>query len=178
MAGEVSTTCSAADDPMPEKPLSGAAMHQAPAQQVPPQQQPADNSTVIPDPVQQQGMASQMQRPQTPIQEQAQGLQAVPMSGQAVQPGQPLGSSVLAPSLQPLIAMPYSAASGRKVSRQCIPEEVGVLTSYQNQKACHLTGASSTSGMAGASRNCIFTNVILTVTSESWLGLQEGFSPY
>ena len=111
LAGGVNKACSAADDPMPSL---GAAIQQAPAPQVPPQQQLVDNSTVIPDPVQQQGMASQ-----TIIQERAQGLRAVPMSRQPIQPGQPLGTSVLAPCLQPLIATPYSAASGRKVCRQC-----------------------------------------------------------
>ena len=98
---------------MPEKPSTDAAMHQASAQQELPQQQPADLPTVHPDPVQQQaGVVPQMRQPQTTSQEQPPGLRAVP-----IQPGQPLGSSVLAPSLQPHTATPYSAAPGVKVSQ-------------------------------------------------------------
>ena len=125
---------------MPEKPLQGAAMHQASGQQELPQQQPADVPTVHPDPVQQQaGVVPQMRQPQTTSQERPQGLHAVP-----IQPGQPLGSSVLAPSLQPRIATPYSAAPGLKVSQRCIPGCMDVLTSYQQNKAymCHLIYAS------------------------------------
>ena len=98
---------------MPEKPSPDSAMHQASAQQELPQQQPADVPTVHVDPVQQQaGIVPQVRQPQTTVQEQPQGLRAVP-----IQPGQQLGSSVLAPSLQPRIATPYGAAPGLKVSQ-------------------------------------------------------------
>ena len=98
---------------MPEKPLPDVVMHQASAQQKLPQQQPADVPTLHPDPVQHQaGVVPQMQQPQTTSQEQPQGLRAV-----AIQPVQPLGSTGLAPSLQPRIATPHSAAPGLKVSQ-------------------------------------------------------------
>ena len=98
---------------MPEMPSPDSAMLQASLQQELPQQQPADVPTVHPDPVQQQaGVVPQMRQPQTTSQEQPPGLHAVP-----IQPRQPLGSPVLAPSLQPRIATPYSAAPGLKVSQ-------------------------------------------------------------
>ena len=126
---------------MLEKPPPDAAMHQASSQQELPQQQSADAPTIQPDPVQQQaGMVPQMRQPQTMGQEGPQGLHVVP-----IQPGQLLGSSVLAPPLQPRIAKPYSAAPGLKVSQLCILESMDVLTKYHQYKAhvCHLMYASS-----------------------------------
>ena len=140
MYPHICVTCNPAGDLMPVKPSPGTAMHQASAHQVLPQHQPADDSTVLPDPVQQQaGVVPQMRQPQTSSQERPQHLRTVP-----IQPGQPLGSPVLAPSLQPRIATPYNALSGLKVSRPCIPESMDVLTGYQQHKAhmCHLIYAS------------------------------------
>ena len=137
---------------MPEKPSPDAAMHQPLEQQVPPQQQPADNSVVLSDPVQQlTGVLPQMQQPQSCSQKQPQSLQAVTISRQPIQPSQPLGSSVLAPALQLCNATPYRAASGLKVSWPCIPEYVAVLHSCRQHHLCHLICASSNPDMTGAS---------------------------